>query len=151
MSGTVSNPLIPLAPLNRIRASIVVASYPTLNVTASYLGKRGVSVDFGGEFTQMLDVMTGEIPSPEPFVPLDVRVSLIKTLALSGLWIAQAQLQTNLGNLTVHPDSSAFPDFDIFNASITRINAMAFDGSEPVCDITLRGYYPLNSALWTFS
>ncbi len=151
MSGTVGNPLVAQGTLNRLRGSVVVASYDTLNVTASYLSKRAIGMELVGDFTQLLETMTGLVTSPEPYVPADVTISLLKTQNLSALWIAQAQLNTVLGNITVHPDTSAFPDFDFLNVSITRINRFAFDGTEPTCDITLRGYYPINSSLWALA
>lgn len=145
------NPLVAQGSLNRLRGSVVIPSYPALNVTASYLSKRGIGMELAGDLTQLLETMTGLVTSPEPYVPADITVSILKTQSLAALWITQAQDTTVLGNVTVHTDTAAFPHFDFQNCAITRINRFAFDGTDPTMEVTLRGIYVLNQSLWALA
>jgi hypothetical protein len=145
------NPLVAQGNLNRLRGSVVIPSYPSLNVTASYLSKRGVGMELVGDLTQFLETMTGHSTSPEPYVPADITISILKTQNLSALWIAQVQDTTVLGNVTVHTDTAAFPHFDFQNVAVTRINRFAFDGTDPTMEVTMRGIYILNQSLWALA
>lgn len=145
------NPLIALGSLNRLRGSVVIPSYPTLNVTASFLSKRGIRMDLVGDATQQLEAMTGVIPSPEPYMVVDVTVSLLKTNGLAAAWIAQLQLNSVLGNVTVHTDTSAYPAFNFSQCAITRLPPESFSGDEPNADFTFRGQYIVNNNLWALA
>ena len=145
------NPLVQLGSLNRLRGSVVIPSYPSLNVTASYLSRRGIGMELTGDLTQMIDTMTGMVTSPEPFVPADITVSLLKTQPLAQLWISQMQDTTVLGNITVHTDTSTFLHFDFQNVAIMRMSRVTYDGTDPTVDFTLRGTYVLNQTLWTLA
>lgn len=145
-----TNPLIAQGSLNRLIGSLTLASFQALNVTSPYLGKRGIGLELTGQATDMLPTMTGMVTSPEPYMPLDVTLALVKSQPLAAAWLAQVQLGSVLGNGTVYPDVSNY-SFSFFNAAVTRIAPMVFDGSDPTIVFTLSGYYPINSAMWNLS
>ena len=143
-----TNPLLNLGTLNRIQASVVFPSNPTLNVTGAYLSKRGVRMELLGDLTQMLDTMTGLLPSPEPYVGADVTISLVKTLSLAATWITQIVAGTPVGNLTVYPDTSSYPPFNFINGAVMRAPANSSAGDESFVDCVIRATFPINQNLW---
>ena len=146
-----SNPLIAQGTLNRLIGSVVIPSFQALNVSASYLGKRGISFELGDMATQVIDTMVGIVTSPEPYMPATLTIPLLKTQPLASNWINQVALNSVLGTVTVYPDTRAYPAFDCLNCSVTRIGSMSFAGEDPTVVFTLQGYYPINGALWNLT
>lgn len=146
-----ANPFITQGTLNRIRAAVVVPSYTSLNINPSYMGKNFVSVKFSGDFAQLLGTGTGAVPSPEPYVFAEIDIDILRTQSLSESWITQAQATSNLGDLSVHPDTSTFPVLDFQNAVIRDIDPGAFDGQDPVVKLMLHATYVINNNLWNIT
>lgn len=147
----VNNPLIALGTLNRLRGGVTVPLFPSLNVTGPYLGKRGVRLNPIGQVTAQLEVMVGTVPSPEPYLMIDVMLNLLKTNGLAALWQAQAQSNSVIGRVTVHSDTSQYPDYTLYQCSITNVAPESFAGDEPNADFTIQGYWPTNNTLWNLA
>lgn len=145
------NPQLPLGNLNRLRPSLVIPSYPALNVTASYVGKRGIRLDFASDLTQQIDVMTGVVPSPEPYVVIDMTANILKTNGLAAAWIAQIELNTFFGNITLHTDTSAYPAFNFAQCAVARMPGETFEGTEAAVDFVIRGQWIINNNLWNLA
>lgn len=143
-----SNPLVQLGTLNRLRGSITVASNASLNVTASYLNKDGIQIALEGDMTAMLPAMTGMVPSPEPYVPVTVTVHLLKTQPLSALYKSQLENSTLIGNITVRVDSAAHPPYDFTNCAIAGVDPIKISGEDAGWVIRIRGTYNINSTLF---
>ncbi len=146
-----SNPLIAQGTLNRVRCSIVVPSYPALNVTSPYMGASFASFDFSGPFSQLIPTGTGAVNSPEPYVEGTITVALLRTQALANAWLQQAQTLSDLGAVTIHSDTAAFPANTIYTTIIQDFNPGAFDGRDPVVRLVLRGIAYMNNDLWSLT
>lgn len=146
-----TNPMIQQGTLNRIRTQVVVPNFTNLNVTASYMGKTMARLTLEGKFTGQIETPTGIVNSPNPFVPASLAISLLRTQALSNAWLQQAQAYSVLGPVTAYSDSSAFQPAYIDNASITDFDPGAFDGSDPVVRVVVRGIFYLNNNLWALN
>lgn len=144
------NPLIPQGSLNRVRGSVTFASFPNLNVTASYLGKEGISLHKNTDVTTQLPQMTGLVNSPEPYVTVLVTIHLIRSQALAKQYEDQQALNSVLGEARIVGDSSAMDDWQILNASILNVQEMKLDGTDASYVVSIGGYLPQNSALWDF-
>ena len=143
-----ANPLIAQGSLNRLRASVTIPAFPGLNITSSYMGKSFVTVTFDGDFDKLIGTGTGAVTSPEPYVEANVVVSLLRTQALSGAWLAQAQTLSDIGNVSIFPDSTAFPEIDLVSCVIQHVDPGAFDGLDPIVKLNLKGVFLINNNLW---
>ena len=76
-----ANPIVPQGTLNRLRGSVTIPSNTGLNITASYLGKDGISMSFDGAANTAIDTMTGIVQSPEPYQRVTVAIHLLKSQA----------------------------------------------------------------------
>ena len=143
-----ANPLIDQGTLNRIRGSVVLPGFPSLNVTAAFLGKAGISVGLQGESTLFLPTMTGAVTSPEPYMMVRVTVHLLKTQQLSTLYKARMELDARLGDMQVIPDAVGFPNYDFFNCAISAVRELSMAGDDGGYVVSMQGYYNVNSTLW---
>lgn len=143
-----ANPLVAQGTLNRLRASVVWASFPSLNVTASYLGKEGISLSFDGDATTTIDTMTGAVQSPEPYQRVTFSIHLLKTQALAAAFKAQIESSTLLGNATFRPDAVSLPPYQLSNCAINTVNPLKFDGTDAGWVLMGRGFYIINNSLW---
>lgn len=149
MSGsTTGNPLISQGQLNRLVASVVVSSYPTLNVTSSYLGEEAIRIALEGEATTPIRTMTGAVMSPEPYMMANVTINLLKSQALSNQWKAQMEAISLIGDITVRPDSTILNPYDFTNCSIRTVREMTLNGRDAGWIVTVTGYYLINNNLW---
>jgi hypothetical protein len=146
----IQNPQIAQGVLNRVLTAIVIPSNTALNITAPYMSKGFARLEFEGDWTGQIGTGTGVVNSPEPYIMAQVTVNLLRTQALAANWVAQGQQATYIGQVNVHSDTSTFPVTSMVNASIIRIDPGAFDGTDPVVRLILRGSYPINAALWSF-
>ena len=146
MSGSISLP--PLGTLNRTLTHVTFASYPALNITIANMGKSMANLTFEGDFTQQPEVAVGVVTSPEPYVMATVTVSVLRTQALGASWLAQINNTSTLGNMTLYPDTVAFPSITLVTTVVTKFDPGAYDGTDPVIKMTLRGVYYPNNALW---
>jgi hypothetical protein len=144
----VPNPLIPQGNVSLLVASVTVPSFTALNVTPSYLGRNGIELSFDGEATLIIQTLTGTVTSPQPYQMVTVRISLLKSQALSQTYEAQRQSQSVIGNITVRPDTTTLQPYDLYNCAIESVGALQFSGQNADYGVTIRGYYPTNSSLW---
>lgn len=141
--------LVPLGTLNRLRSSLQWASFPALNVTAPFLGKRGIILGFEGDSTLMVDALTGMVTSPEPFIKAQVTLTLLKTQALATQYKVQMEQNALLGQCTIRGDASQLASYQLVNCAIMRIGELSFAGDTPDYAVTIAGTYYINSTLWT--
>lgn len=144
-----ANPLVSQGTLNRLRASVTVPGNTALNITPAYMGKQFVTVTFEGNFDDLIPTATGGVTSPEPYVMANVSIGLLRTQSLSTSWLTQAKASSDIGNVSIFPDSSAFPEIDLVNCVIQHIDPGAYDGMDPVVRLTIRGIFYINNDLWT--
>jgi hypothetical protein len=143
-----ANPLIAQGTLNRLKSSVTIPGNSSLNITSSYMGKQFVTVTFDGDFDKLIETATGAVTSPEPYVMATVSISLLRTQGLSGAWLTQAKTTSDIGNVSIFPDSSVFPEIDLTNCVIQHIDPGAYDGMDPAVKLTLRGVFYINNNLW---
>lgn len=143
-----ANPLIDQGTLNRIRGSIVIPGVPTLNVTAPFLGKGGISLGFQGETTLFIPTLTGAVTSPEPYQVAVATVNLLKTQQLALLYKARIELDARIGEFQVIPDAPTFPNYSLINGAISSVRDMSMNGEDAGFVVTITGYYNINSNLW---
>lgn len=143
-----ANPIVPQGVLNRLRGSLVLTEFPGLNVTASYLGKEGMSISFDGVITTPLDTMTGVVQSPEPYQRASVAIHLLKPQALADAWKNQIESNSLLGDATLRTDSKDFGVFQLSNASINQVSPIKIDGMDAGYVVTMSAIYYTNSSLW---
>ena len=143
-----ANPNLIPSPLNRVRANVSIPDNANLNVTASYLGADGISVTFQGAIATQLMGLTSTINSEEPYVPTQVRISLVKSLALTGQWMTQIQNAPTLGTLTIQSDTAEFPAITLYNTVITNIADVSMAGKQAEFVITISGSWSVSNDLW---
>ncbi len=142
------NPLVPQGTLNRIRGSVVIPGAPELNVTASFLGRSGISLGLTGESTTMIPTMTGVVTSPEPYMMASITVGLIRAQNLAALYKARMERDARLGDLTIIPDTDVLPNYQIINCAIQAIREMPMTGDDASFVVSIQGAYYINSSLW---
>jgi hypothetical protein len=145
--------LLNLGQLNRLAASVVIASNPLLNVTPPFLGGQGaLRLSPQGNITDFIDVLTGMVPSPVPFIGMMIAIPLLKTLPLCAAWQVQMQTNSLLGTITVRPDvsrgSGGLQPFDLQNCGIVECREMDFGGKETDFGVIVKGTWYLNSSMW---
>jgi hypothetical protein len=147
-----ADPLVALGSLNRLRASVVWNSFPSLNVTASYLGPDGIRLGLDGGSVAFLPAMTGAVTSPEPYQMITLSVNLLKTQFLAELYKTQMELDARIGDGTIYPDVAISQNglglYQVKNCAIESVAELAFAGTDAGFRVTMRGYYLVNSALW---
>lgn len=142
------NPNIALGTLNRLRASVVFAGFPTLNVTVPYLGRMGIRLGFAGQSTVLIDAMTGVVTSPEPYLQFNMTMHLLKSQGFSDLWKSQQENNTILGDCTVRPDASTLSPYSLTSAAILGVDELDFSGASADFAVRIGGTYFVNNQLW---
>ncbi len=143
-----ANPLVSQGTLNRVRCSVIIPDDTALNIDSSYMGKSFATISFDGSFSGQIETGTGVVNSPEPYVMGNVSVGLLRTQALSNAWLAQAKKNTSIGQVIIHSDSAAFPSIPLSTCVIGSIEPGAYDGTDPIVKLTLRGVFHLNEDMW---
>ena len=143
-----ANPVLSQGTLNRVRGSIIIASFPSLNITPAFMGKNFITVDFDEDYTDQIETATGVVNSPEPYIMATVTVGVLRTLPLALAWREQAKATSILGHISVHSDTTAFPVYHFRSVVIKKFDPGAYDGKDPVSRLTLRGVYDINNDLW---
>lgn len=145
------DPRIPQGNLNRIKASLIWITYPSLNINPSFLGQEGLSLTFEGSATGRLPTMTGVVNSPEAYQGVVVRANLLKTQSLSAQYEAQRQLDSVLGDCTLRPDTQingGLQPYSLLNMSIDNVEPLSLNGTSAGFMITFGGYMLINQSLW---
>ncbi len=144
-----SNPLQQQGTLNRLLGSLVIPDFPELNVTAPFLGDEGIGLTLQGESTTFINTLTGAVTSPEPYQQVTVTVHLLKTQSLASLYKAKVEDDATIGDLTVRPDTRAFPPYQLINCAIQSVSEIRMNGRDAGYRITIGGYYYINNTLWS--
>ncbi|MDA8415481.1 MAG: hypothetical protein M0Z78_00185 [Betaproteobacteria bacterium] len=144
-----ANPLIPQGTLNRVLTSMIVANFTNLNVISSNMGKTFAKLVFDGNFDEQIETATGIVTSPEPYVMATVTVGILRTQSLASAWLSQSQTTSDIGSIALHSDSTAFGAIDLADCVIRNIDPGAYDGTDPVVKLTIRGVYYINNNLWS--
>ena len=142
------NPNVPQGVLNRVRASVTIPAFPALNITAPFLGRRGISVVRNGPLTTTLPTMTGAVQSPEPYQPIRITAELVKAQSLAAAYQAQEQLNVLLGALTVRPDTTALAPYSYINCAIEQVEELQLNGESYAYTVAITGFYLVNSFLF---
>lgn len=142
------NPNIAQGTLNRLRASIVVVDSAELNITASFLDDAGISLSFEGETTAVLGTLVGTVQSPNPYQIVMIRAVLLKSQSLSQQYEARRQSNSLIGNVNVIPDAATLATYNIINCSIQNVAELSFAGRTAGYPVSIKGYLPINNALW---
>lgn len=148
MPPILGNPLIPQGTLNRVRASIIWTLFPTLNVTASFLGRNGISVATDGKTTTQIGTMAGTVTSPEPYQPILMSINLLKTQGLAVAFEQQRQFNSLLGSATLRLDAPNFPPYNYQNCAIDNVDRLVLNGEDAGYLVTVSGFYVINNSLW---
>jgi hypothetical protein len=143
------NPQVALGTLNKVQASVVYTTFPTLNVTASNLTKAGITLSFQGNYTELLPTMTGTVPSPEPYVQAELTINILKSQGLSDQYKQQLEANGVIGDLLVVPDASTLSNYNLTNCAIMSVRDLNFAGTEPGMQIVIQGSYFINNDLWS--
>ena len=134
--------------LNRLRATVVFANFPALNITAPYLGKAGLRLSFSGNSTVLIDAMTGVVQSPEPYLQFLLECHLLKSQAFGNIWKVQQETNTLLGSMTVRPDSRVMSPYQLDSGAILGTDGLDFSGASAEFIVRIGGSYAVNSQLW---
>lgn len=147
------NPNIPQGQLNRIRGSVTWESFAGLNVTSPYLGRNGISLSLEGDATVFIQTLTGTVQSQEVMLKATLSLHLLRTQQLADLYKSQLENNSFMGDGTVRPDvvKGGIGPFQIQNCGIQSVGPMIFNGTEEGFNITIGGFYSINSALFNAS
>lgn len=143
-----ASPNIPQGTLNRLRGSITWPSFPALQITAPFLGRDGIEVSFSGDIVQYIETMTGAVTSPEPYISVDMTVSLNRSQTFSDLFKRQIETNALLGDATVRTDAATLGVFVVINSSIKRLRPLRINGTDAGFVIEIGGYYQVNQNLF---
>lgn len=143
-----ANPLVPQGTLNRLRGSIVIPLFPQLNITASFLGKEGISISFEGDTTTTIPTMTGVVQSPEPYQMARIAAHMLKSQSLAALWEAQRLSLSLIGDVVLTTDSLTMPKYILSNCSIMNVDEIKANGDNAEYGIVISGIYLINASLW---
>ena len=143
-----NNPQTNLGTLNRLRASIQFATLPALNVTASFLGREGISIAFEGTATTTIGAMVGTVQSPEPYQMARVMAHLLKTQTLATVYKAQFESNTLVGDALIRVDALGFPTYQIYNCALQEVRELDLSGRDAGYVVSFTGTYQTNSSLF---
>jgi len=146
-----TNPGIARGVLNRVRCSVVVPGNTALNITAPNMGRQLARIAFEGQLVNQIPTATGLVNSPEPYVICTVTIALLRTQPIANAWFAQIQTNSNVQNVTIHSDTSAFPPIALQDVVVSRIDPGPYDGTNPDFQLVLRGALPVNNNLWSYA
>lgn len=137
--------------LDRLRGTVTVTNIPTLNVTGDFLGVGGITIAPSGNVTDFINTMTGRVASSVPYIPVEVTINMIRSQTLAAAWYNQARTNSLLGDMTITPDVTTFPNITLRNCGITTLPSQSYAGTDPSFDIVISGYMIVNSNLWEAS
>lgn len=146
-----ANPNVQQGTLNRLKASVVLADFPALNVTPAFLGREMIGIEFEGDIVTYVQTSTGAVTSPEPYQKITVTIHLLKTQALASAYKKQLEANALLGDITVYPDvqtGQGLTTYAFTNCSIQRVMPLKMDGMDAGWAAVIGGYYLINNNLW---
>jgi hypothetical protein len=146
------NPLVDQGLLNRLSASVIWDDFTNLNVEPSSLGTAGIRLRLDGNASSQHRTMTGLVQSPEPYIPIEVVINLLKTQGLSDDYKTQMEATSLIGAGSVWPDvpvgEGGLTPYQLENMSIMSVAEQSYAGDDPVWAVTCRGFYVVNNNLW---
>jgi hypothetical protein len=142
------NQLIQLGSLSRLKGSLTFTSFPTLNITAPYLGREGLRLALDGDTTQMLRQMVGMVQSQEVYIPATITVPLVKTTPLANLFKQKWESDSSLGDCTFRSDASQLDVYDFYNCAIMNPGGNDSSGTTATITVTISGTYYVNTNLF---
>jgi hypothetical protein len=125
-----------------------VPNNTSLNVGVSNLAPGGISVTLSGKSVQNLPTLTGVTRSPQPFMLAEIRIALVKAQSIANLYKAAMEADSFLGKITIRPDTNKLNPYDYYNCSITGVESLRFDGTDPGFQIMIEGFYPTNANMF---
>jgi len=143
-----ASPLIQQGTLNRLRASVVYSTNPTLNITAPYLAREAISISFEGDSGLLIPTLTGGVTSPEPYQMATVTINLLKSQQLANVYKTQIETNVNVGDVAIISDAATLGDYDLTNCILKGVRDLTFDGNVAGFVVTFTGIYNINSTLW---
>jgi hypothetical protein len=143
-----TNPNLIPSNLNRIRGTVLVPGNATLNITAPYLGKEGITISPQSAVVTQMQGMTTVVNSEEPYQIVQVTAAVMKSLALSAAYIEQIKNSPTLGTVTVTPDTTVLAPFTLYNVAIINWGQMSMAGVQPDFVVTFQGLLPISNDLW---
>lgn len=144
------NPGIARGVLNRLRCSVVLPNFSSLNIRAPNMSRSMARVRFNGRIVVQIPTATGLVNSPEPYVQVDVVIGLLRTQALANAWWEQIQANSHVQDATIYPDTSAYAPMALQDVVVSTMDPGPFDGTSPEFQITLSGALPVNNNLWSY-
>jgi hypothetical protein len=144
-------PIVIQGPLNRVRCSVIVPNNTSLNILSQYMGKNFARIAFEGDAVTQHETGVFVINSPEPYIMATITCGLLRSQALANNWLIQMQTNSGLGPVTIHSDTSAFQAITLYNSVIRHLDPGAYDGTDPVVSLTIRGLFPVNSDMWNYA
>jgi hypothetical protein len=117
-------------------------------VTAPYLAEGMISLSFEGDASGYIPTAVGAVPSPNPYVIATTTLHLLRTQPLANYWKLQQERNTTIGDMTVAGDSSQLSSYYLSNNVIVSVAELEFAGKTPVYQVTTKGVYYINAALW---
>lgn len=142
------NPQVSQGTLNRLRAAASITDLPELNVSSSFTGQAGISLNFDGKATEQIRTLTGVVNAQEPFLLVGVTINLLRTQTLGALWKARLESDSQLGDVIIKADAAAIGTWQLSNTSIETVKEMPMNGTDAGFVITLMGIYYINATLW---
>jgi len=143
-----TNPNLIPSNLNRIRGTVLVPGNATLNITAPYLGKEGITISPQSAVVTQMQGMTTVVNSEEPYQIVQITAAVMKSLALSAAYIEQIKTSPTLGTVTVTPDTTVLAPFTLYNVAIINWGQMSMAGVQPDFVVTFQGLLPISNDLW---
>ena len=144
-----TNPNLIPGNLNRVRANVVVPGNITLNIPAQFQAKEGLVVIPQTAVVTQMQGLTTIVNSEEPYQMVQISISVIKSLAISGAWINQIKNSPTIGTMTVYPDTDAMPAFTLYNCAITNWNQISMAGLQADFTIMITGQFNVSNDLWS--
>jgi hypothetical protein len=145
-----ANPNVPQGVLNRVKASVSWANFPSLNVTAPYLGRQGISLAPDGPATTFLPTMTGAVQSQEVYQKMTLSMHLLRTQNLAQAYKDKMESDSNMESGIVRPDvvAGGISPYQLINCGIENVQPFLFNGTEEGFTVLIGGYYIINSGLF---
>jgi hypothetical protein len=144
------NPGIARGVLNRVKCSVVLPSFPSLNIISANMGRSMARISFTGDLVNQISTGTGLVNSPEPFVRATITIALLRTQPIAAAWFSQILADSNVEDATIYSDTSTFPPIALQSVVANHMDPGPFDGTSPDFMLILSGALPVNNNLWTF-
>jgi len=142
------NPNVPQGLLNRVRGSVTIPLFTAYNITAPYLGREMLQLAFTGDSVEYIENATGATKSPQPYLMSELRCHLLTSQAFADSYKRKMETNSDLGDITVRPDSSKLSPYILRNCSIGGVEQLTFNGRDNGYRLRIRGFYPINSDLY---